>query len=51
MAAMDKKRELLIRAIGMLEGVACITDERLAGMLEAVADMIREAIGMPEKGA
>lgn len=45
-----KSRELLLRAIGMLEGAAWMADKaQMAEMLDSVADMIREAIGKGRK--
>lgn len=45
-----KSRELLLRAIGMLEGAAWMADKaQTAEMLDSVADMIREAIGKGRK--
>ena len=42
-----KSRELLLRAIGMLEGAAWMANEsNTVEMLESTADLIREAIGM-----
>lgn len=45
----NEKRELLIRAIGMLEGAAWLSDNGTGEMMEEVANLIRKAVGMEEK--
>lgn len=45
----NEKRELLIRAIGMLEGASWLSDKGAGEMMDEVAALIRKAIGMEEK--
>lgn len=47
----SKSERLLIRAIGMLEGAAYVVSNSTAlpDILEEIADMIREAIGLDKK--
>ena len=46
-----KNRDLILRAIGMLEGAAWMapTESCLGEMLDNIADMLREVIEMEEK--
>lgn len=46
-----QKRDQILLAIGMLEGAAWMTSTEgcLGEMLDNIADMLRQAIGMEEK--
>lgn len=46
----NENRELLIRAIGMLEGAAWLSNNGAGEMMDEVAALIRKAVGMEEKG-